>query len=75
MGAVEDINIKMWINRKTYNNMMQRIERLESNQFSANEKVKQYIEDSETLANKLFVQINDLPTILKSALCNNCLDK
>lgn len=75
MGAVEDINIKMWINRKTYNNMIQRIERLESNQFSANEKVKQYIEDSETLANKLFAQINDLPTILKSALCNNCLDK
>lgn len=75
MGAVEDINIKMWINRKTYNNMIQRIEKLESNQFSANERVKEYIEDSEALANKLFVQINDLPTILKNALCNNCLDK
>ncbi len=65
----------MWINKQNYNNIIQRIEYLENNQFEANERVKQYIEDSESLSNKLCTLINDLPKSLASMLNNNCCNK
>lgn len=58
---------------------MRRIENLESNQFQANEMVKQYIEDSEALSNKLCELINAMPKmmeeLLKELLKNNCFNK
>jgi cell fate (sporulation/competence/biofilm development) regulator YlbF (YheA/YmcA/DUF963 family) len=69
----------MWIDEVTYNSIIKRIENLESNQFQANERVKQYIEDSEALSNKLCELINALPKLLekslKELLKNNCCDK
>ena len=75
MGAVLKGVIKMWINRKTYNSIIKRIENLENNQFQANERVKQYIEDSESLSSKLCDLINALPQSLENLLNNNCCDK
>lgn len=60
--------INMWIDETTYNSIMKRIENLESNQFQANERVKQYIEDSEALSNKLCELINALPKLLEESL-------
>lgn len=58
---------------------MRRIENLESNQFQANEMVKQYIEDSESLSNQLCELINAMPKmmeeLLKELLKNNCFNK
>lgn len=69
----------MWIDEVTYNSIIRRIENLESNQFQANERVKQYIEDSEALSNKLCELINALPQLLEKSLeellKNNCCDK
>ena len=69
----------MWIDEATYNSIMRRIENLESNQFQANEMVKQYIEDSEALSNKLCELINAMPKmmeeLLKELLNNNCGSK
>lgn len=69
----------MWIDETTYNSIMRRIENLESNQFQANEMVKQYIEDSESLSNQLCELINAMPKmmeeLLKELLKNNCFNK
>lgn len=80
MGAGMKIgDINMWIDEVTYNSIIKRIENLESNQFQANERVKQYIEDSEALSNKLCELINALPQLLEKSLeellKNNCCDK
>lgn len=80
MGAVLQKEIfKMWIDETTYNSIMRRIENLESSQFQANEMVKQYIEDSETLSNQLCELINAMPKmmekLLEELLKNNCLNK
>lgn len=58
----------MWIDETTYNSIMRRIENLESNQFQANEMVKQYIEDSEALSNKLCELINAMPKMMEELL-------
>lgn len=58
----------MWIDETTYNSIMRRIESLESSQFQANEMVKQYIEDSETLSNKLCELINAMPKMMEELL-------
>lgn len=63
----------MWIDETTYNSIMRRIENLESNQFQANKMVKQYIEDSETLSNKLCELINAMPKTLEYVLNNKIL--
>ena len=80
MGAVLQKEIfKMWIDETNYNSIMRRIESLESSQFQANEMVKQYIEDSETLSNQLCELINAMPKmmeeLLEKLLKNNCLNK
>lgn len=71
MGAVLKKEIfKMWIDEAIYNSIMRRIENLESSQFQANEMVKQYIEDSETLSNQLCELINALPKMMEELLKN-----
>lgn len=65
----------MWIKKQVLNNLIKRIEYLESNQFNANERVKQYIEDSESLSNQLYELINDLPHSLLNILSDNCGNK
>lgn len=65
----------MWINKKTFNSIIKRIENIENNQFQATERVKQYIEDSESLSSKLCAMISALPQSLEDVLSSNCCDK
>lgn len=76
MGAVLKRRFfKMWIDEEKYNSIIKRIENLEKNQFQANERVKQYIEDSESMSNQLCDLINALPKTLEYVLNNKNITK
>lgn len=62
----------MWISYKKYKDLLNRIAVLEANQNQAVEMVKNYIEDSESLSNKLQHEISKLPQAIVQILNNNC---
>lgn len=65
----------MWIRKKTFIELEKRVLELEKKQIQANNMVKTYIEDSETLSNMLTQQLKEFPKIIKTLLDNNSGDK
>lgn len=65
----------MWVSKKKWNALEKRVADLEINQTKSANMVKNYIQDSENLANQLTERIAQLPEILGELLNNYGLDK
>lgn len=65
----------MWISRKKWRALEKRVADLEINQTKSANMVKDYIRDSENLANQLTERITRLPEILEEMLNNYGLGK
>lgn len=65
----------MWISKKKYKNLERRVADLEKSQLQTVDMVKEYIEDTESLSNKLSKEIETLPMIIEKCLSNYCSNK
>lgn len=61
----------MWIKRKRFADLEKRVTDLEKSQLRSCEMVKQYIEDTESMAMIMSDKISRLPNDIKVALANN----
>ncbi len=65
----------MWIRKKQYKDMLDRISVLEKNQELFHDTVKKTLDAEETLAAQLKEQIQELPRLLAQELSENCVNE